>query len=223
MAQTVFAKDGGQETAYVNLVGSILGQEAEQNGWYRSVQKKLPSAAPFLTTEGPAFAVSIQTLLAPSPLGVFSVINSVLGNYKFYISNTLMMTQFTFLQGVIAPGCPGVDLVAKSIPTFGKLNVIGKPTNKDDVVSYSVAGKISASQNSLTYLSGQNLPATVPIYDVVYKNGVSTFCAKFPFSTDGFAKGLTIAAVVKKPAKAFADGTAVAAATVYGPGIIEVD
>jgi len=58
-AQTLFAKDGGQELGYVNLLGSILGQEAEQNGWFRTVQKKVPSAAPFLTTEGPSFAVSI--------------------------------------------------------------------------------------------------------------------------------------------------------------------
>jgi len=101
--------------------------------------------------------------------------------------------------------------------------VVSKPTNADGDVSFSVAGEVSASQNSITYLSGQNLPATVPITNVVYANGVSTFCAQFPFTTDGFAKGLTIAAVVKTPAQAFADGSAVAAATVFGPGLIVVD
>lgn len=59
MAQTVFAMDAGDETPLVNLFGSVLAQEAEQVGWFRSVQKKIPSAAPFLTTEGPAFAVCI--------------------------------------------------------------------------------------------------------------------------------------------------------------------
>jgi uncharacterized membrane protein (UPF0182 family) len=59
MAQTVFAMDVGDETPLVNLFGSVLAQEAEQVGWFRSVQKKIPSAAPFLTTEGPVFAVYI--------------------------------------------------------------------------------------------------------------------------------------------------------------------
>jgi len=63
-AQTVFASDGGQELGLVNLIGSIIAQEAQQDGWYRSQQGKTPSAAPFLTTEGPSFAVS--TTASPS-------------------------------------------------------------------------------------------------------------------------------------------------------------
>ena len=59
-AQTLWASDGGDELPLVNLFGSVIAQEAQQDGWYRSLQLKIPSAAPFLTTEAPAFAVRIS-------------------------------------------------------------------------------------------------------------------------------------------------------------------
>ena len=185
-AQTVFAGDAGDESPLVNLFGSVIAQEAEQNGFYRSVQHKLPSAAPFLTTEGPAFA-------------------------------------FTFLQSVIVPGsCPGVDIVSKSVPTFKPLTVESKPTDVNETVSYSVPGTVAADQNEIVYLSGQNLPLAVPITDVKWDGGKSTFKAELPFQA-GFAKGLTIAALVKGSGVKFASINEVADKTIYGPGIIEID
>ena len=185
-AQTVFAGDQGDESPLVNLLGSVLAQEAEQNGFYRSVQQKLPSAAPFLTTEGAAFA-------------------------------------FTFLQGVIVPGsCPGVDIVSKSVPTFMPLTVECKPTNVHQTVKYSVPGTVAADQNELVYLSGQNLPLAVPITNVNHDGNTTTFEAELPFES-GFAKGLTIAALVKGSGVNFTSIGDVADKTVYGPGIIEVD
>ena len=185
-AQTVFAGDQGDEAPLVNLLGSVMAQEAEQNGFYRSVQKKLPSAAPFLTTEGPAFA-------------------------------------FTFLQSVIVPGsCPGVDIVSKSVPTFEPLTVESMPTNKNQTVKYSVPGAVAADQNEIVYLSGQNLPLAVPIKNVKCDGKMSTFEAELPFKV-GFAKGLTIAALVKGSGVQFTSISDVAHETVYGPGIIEID
>lgn len=186
MAQTTFATDGGQEIGLVNLLGSIIGQEAQQDGWFRSVQGKVPSAAPFLTTEGPAFA-------------------------------------FTFLQSVIVPGsCPNINLISDNVPTFGALNVLSMPPAANSTVYYSVNGTVTSSANSLVYISGQNLPVTVAISNVGSKNGLTTFQAPLPFDT-GFAKGLTIAAVVKGSGQSFANVSAVATATVFGPGIIEID
>lgn len=71
------------------------------------------------------------------------------------------------------------------------------------------------------YISGQNLPVTVPITAVTVADGATTFKASFPFQA-GFANGLTIAAVVKEVGETYATPDAVAAATVYGPGLIEV-
>lgn len=185
-AQTVFAGDGGDESPLVALFGSVIAQEGEQNGFYRSVQKKVPSAAPFLTTEGPAFA-------------------------------------FTFLQGVIVPGsCPGVDIVAKNVPTFKPLTVESKPTDVNQTVKYSVPGQVAADQNELVYLSGFNLPLAVPITNVKCSSNMSTFEASLPFQ-QGFARGLTIAALVSGSGVKFNSISEVANKTIYGPGIIEID
>ena len=186
--QTVWAGDGGDELPLVNLFGAVIAQEAEQNGFYRSVQQKVPSAAPFLTTEGPQFA-------------------------------------FSFLKAVIVPGsCPGADLVGKSIPTFEPLTVLSKHiADVNQTVTYSVPGQVAADKNEIVYLSGQNLPVAVSIQGVRYGgDSVSTFEASLPFQA-GFAKGLTIAALVKGTGTKFASLSEVAEKTVYGPGIIEID
>jgi len=65
-AQALFAADGGDETGLIPIVGSIIGQEGEQNGWFRVLQRKIPSAAPFLTGGAAQFAfTALNTLLAP--------------------------------------------------------------------------------------------------------------------------------------------------------------
>jgi len=185
LAQTTFATDGGQETGLIQLVGSIIAQEGEQDGWFRYVQGKNPSAAPFLTASNPAFA-------------------------------------FTALQSFIVPGsCPNIENLKKNIPTFGALTVVSGPADKDTTTTFSVAGSVDAHKNSIVYLSGQNAPVTVPIYHVSKRHGQTYFQAEFPFSSDSFAKGLTVAALVKGTKK-FASNAAVAAATVYGPGLIEI-
>lgn len=183
-AQTLFGMDGGEETALVNLFGSVLAQEGEQVGFFRFTQKKTPSAAPFLTGGSPAFA-------------------------------------FSALQLFIVPDSCPQPLSAVNIPSFSPLNVLSQPEAKNSTLKYSVKGTISASANSLVYISGQNFPVTVPISDVVVADGATTFKASFPFES-GFANGLTIAAVVKEVGKTYASPDAVAAATVYGPGLIEV-
>ena len=87
-------------------------------------------------------------------------------------------------------------------------------------LEFSVPGAVSSTANSIVYLSGGNLPVTVPISAVTTVAGKTTFSASFPFAS-GFANGLTIAALVKGTGQ-FKSNDAVAAATVYGPGLIEV-
>ena len=65
-AQEQFAKDAGDETVLIPLVGSILGQEGEQNGLFRTLQKKVASAAPFLTGGAPQFAyTALMNFIVP--------------------------------------------------------------------------------------------------------------------------------------------------------------
>lgn len=67
-AQTNFGI-AGDGTKFVGLVGSVIGQEGEQNGFFRSMspQMKVPSAKPFLTASSGAFAFSALQQLVIVP------------------------------------------------------------------------------------------------------------------------------------------------------------
>ena len=168
-AQTIFAGDGGDESGLVDLFGSVLAQEGEQNGFYRFAQKKTPSAAPFLTGGSPSFA-------------------------------------FTAIQMFIVPNSCPQPLSAVNLKTFGPLTVVNTPIAENMTLEFSVPGEVCESDSSIVYLSGQNLPLTVPIFAVNSVDGVFHF----------------FAALVKGSGQ-FASNDAVAAATVYGPGLIEVE
>ena len=185
-AQAIFAADGGDESPLVTLLGSVLAQEGEQNGFYRFAQKKTPSAAPFLTGGSPSFA-------------------------------------FTAIQMFIVPGSCPQPLSNVNLTTFGPLTVVSTPQPINSTLEFAVPGKVAPDANSIVYLSGQNLPVTVPISAVTSNyDGTYHFKASFPFDS-GFANGLTIAALVKGAGQKFSSNDAVAAATVYGPGLIEVN
>jgi len=56
----------GGDAALIRGVSSVIGQEGEQNGWYRTFLGKIPSALPFLTTSTREFAFSaIQGFVVP--------------------------------------------------------------------------------------------------------------------------------------------------------------
>ncbi|PWN36337.1 putative sexual development protein [Meira miltonrushii] len=64
-----FALDGGQAAeGLVPLLDSIIGQEGEQDGAYRLIQRKVPSAAPFLTAAAGQFAFNAvdQLFIVPN-------------------------------------------------------------------------------------------------------------------------------------------------------------
>ena len=183
-AQAAFSADGGDESPLVPLFGSVIAQEGEQNGFYRFVQKKTASAAPFLTGGSPSFA-------------------------------------FTALQMFIVPGSCPESLAAINLTTFSPLEVITTPEAMNMTLEFAAPGDVGPDTNSIVYISGQNLPVTVPISTVTSIAGLSHFTASFPFDS-GFAHGLTIAALVKGTGQAFTSNDEVAAATLYGPGLIEV-
>ncbi|KAI4190868.1 MAG: hypothetical protein LQ346_004842 [Caloplaca aetnensis] len=184
--QALFAADGGDEQRNIPLLGSILAQEGEQVGFFRYVQQKTPSAAPFLTGGSPGFA-------------------------------------FTALQRFIVPDSCPKPLSSIDLPTFKPLNIINKPMARNMTLWYAVEGPVDCEHQSVVYISGQNLPLAVPIACPARRSrgGIAKFKAEFPFEA-GFANGFTIAAVVNGTGPLLSPD-AVAAATVYGPGLIEVN
>lgn len=166
--QQTFALDGGQAAkGLVNLVGSIIAQEGEQDGAYRLIQKKVPSAAPFLTASSGPFAFNAvdQMFIVPGSCEASSNVSAI------------NIPSFKTLK-------------------LSSSNAMPSPMNStlEFVTSY---GDVSGSSNYIAYISGQNAPVVRPITSVSKKSGSSaTFKAHFPFG-GGFSKGLTLAAIVK--------------------------
>ena len=80
---------------------------------------------------------------------------------------------------------------------------------------------IAAGNMRIAYISGQNLPVVVPIENVVTTAVKTYFFASFPYA-EGFARGLTLGALVKGTGP-FNKSAQVANATLYGPALIEVN
>ncbi|CZR63151.1 related to sexual development protein (LsdA) [Phialocephala subalpina] len=188
--QTLFATDG--DASLISGVGSIIGQEGEQNGFYRNMLGKIPSALPFLTTMTREFA--------------FSSLN----------------------QDFVVPGsCPNIDEI--DLPVFATLTVVTPDiqpksqniqfsfdTSKDKAIESRLSGL------SLVYINQQNNPVVENLQDVQVQNSTVLFTAQFPFDEATFGNGFTIAAVTNSSGP-FSSAGAVANATLFGPGLIEIN
>lgn len=74
----------GRDFGLARTIASVIGQEGEQQGWYRVLQGKIPSELPFLTTSDLNFAfTAIQEFVVPGscpnineiPLRTFEPLN----------------------------------------------------------------------------------------------------------------------------------------------------
>ncbi|TVY44390.1 hypothetical protein LOCC1_G003482 [Lachnellula occidentalis] len=203
--QTRFAENG--DNGLIRGVGSVIGQEGEQNGFFRQFGKgKIPSALPFLTAGTRNFA--------------FSALN----------------------QNFIAPGtCPNLKDITddKDIAIFAPLAVEtdgGNLEPQTQNVKFSFAVKEVKSEwkgtnsdwsgLSLVYINQQNAPVSEKFMNVQLTEGtqgiIITFEACFPFDGVGFGNGLTLAAVVPSSSD-ISSVVTVSAATLAGPGLIEVN
>ncbi|KAK5107875.1 hypothetical protein LTR62_000585 [Meristemomyces frigidus] len=189
-AQAGLAANGDAE--YIPLIASAVGQEGEQNGYYRSLLNLIPSAAPFLTRSAAQFA--------------FSALN----------------------QLFIVPGsCPGPANAAlfKAIPIFSPLTVTtANIALKDQPISFSISSNATESEiasYSVVFVNQQNVPFVASITNVKISGDVVTFDAFYPAATL-IADALTIAAVTSSKGP-FGSVPAVAAATLFGPGLIEIN
>jgi hypothetical protein len=188
---TLFGTDG--DAGLIRGVASVIGQEGEQNGFYRLFSGKTPSALPFLTTSTREFAFSaLQGFTVPG-----SCPNS----------NTIDLQIFQPLT-VVTKVEPCIQDVTYTftLPSGASSNTYGS----------NYAGL------SLTYINQQNVPLNVPFKTVNAQGNDVTFTATFPFNGTTFGNGLTIAAVTNSTGP-FGSADAVANATIAGPGLIEIN
>lgn len=190
-AEKSFAS-AGDAGGVIRAIASVIGQEGEQNGFYRLLQGQAPSEKPFLTTNPGAFAFSaLQDFIVSCPFNVSDI----------------------------------------PIPIFPTINVLTTPEAKDMTLTFEVsmsesdANEYATTSESgdglfVTYLTGQQLPISVPVGNVMWSANTMKFDAQFPF-TENIMDGLSVAALTNS--SSFADADDVPGSTLAAPGLILVN
>jgi len=193
---TLFGEDG--DAAMIRGVASVIGQEGEQNGFYRNLLNKIPSALPFLTASTRDFAFSAinQMFVVPGTCPNVTATHSDIDLTIFGALNVVTQN----IQPVVQTLTFSFDL-----PTGGP-----KPEWKSDY-----------SGVQLVYINQQNAPTIEPLQNVRLSGNTITFDAYFPFNQALFGNGLTIAAITE--VFAFTDVDSIANHTIFGPGLIEIN
>jgi len=188
--QTHFGQNG--DNGLIRGVGSVIGQEGEQNGFYRNLLRKIPSANPFLTasTREIAFNALNQNFIVPGSCPNINTIN--LGKPFGVLTLETSADQITAKDTTLEFSIPEGDWSHYS----------------------SNPGALS-----LVYINQQNVPITQAITVTGHQDGKVHFTANFPFQ-ENLLFGLTIAVLAQ--GNSFADVVAVTNATVFGPALIEV-
>ncbi|KAJ0300178.1 hypothetical protein COL5a_003845 [Colletotrichum fioriniae] len=194
-ANQLLAKNG--DAGPVRAVSAVIGQEGEQNGFYRSILSRPPSSQPFLTTSIAPFA--------------FSALQSF----------------------VVKDSCP-FKMNQIDIPVFAPLNVMqmagGEIEPKNQMLNFEVdlreivtAGRFLGKDKAplfVTYLSGLNVPLSVPVSNPQWDGARIAFQAEFPFDKNSMF-GLSIAALTYEGK--FTNPDDIPKATLAGPGLIQVN
>ncbi|KAK1479688.1 late sexual development protein [Colletotrichum tamarilloi] len=194
-ANQLLAKNG--DAGPVRAVSAVIGQEGEQNGFYRSILSRPPSSQPFLTTSIAPFA--------------FSALQSF----------------------VVKDSCP-FKMNQIDIPVFAPLNVMqmagGEIEAKNQMLNFEVdlreivtAGRFLGKDKAplfVTYLSGLNVPLSVPVMNPQWDGARIAFQAEFPFDKNSMF-GLSIAALTYEGK--FTNPDDIPKATLAGPGLIQVN
>ena len=183
----------------VRAVASVIGQEGEQNGFYRNILGRKPSQKPFLTTSIAPFA--------------FSALQQFIVECPFSLDNIGKIPIFPPLA--VKTGDAGANVEPRDQTI----------TFSADLSGYAPAKPYYGKCDGLfiTYFTGQDAPNSNPISNCHWSgkdNAEVTFEANFPFN-ELVMEGLSIASLTYK--KDFPNPDAVAAATLAAPGLIQVN
>lgn len=148
--QTKFGLNG--DSGLIRGVAAVIGQEGEQNGFYRNLLGEIPSANAFLTASAREFAFSAlnQNFVVPG-----SCPNS----------NTIALPVF----GDLTLDTPTISAQDQQLQF--SFSATGQYSQ------YS-----SGQGLSLVYINQQNVPVVLPITGAQNKGGEVTFSANFPFT-----------------------------------------
>ncbi|KAJ0107155.1 hypothetical protein J7T55_014685 [Diaporthe amygdali] len=194
-ASQLLAQNG--DAGPVRGVASVIGQEGEQNGFFRNfLGFKKPSEKPFLTTSVAPFA--------------FSVLQGFVDSCPFDVSQ-INIPIFPALN--VLSGSGGMDVEAKDQSLAFQADL----TNVKDAEKY-IGGQGEGLY--ITYLTGQNLPLSQPVTNVSWDGKKIKLEASFPFSAN-VMEGLSVA--VLTTSSGFSSPDDVVKATLAAPGLIQVN
>lgn len=143
--QSKLATDG--DAGLIRGIGSVIGQEGEQNGYYRTLLNKIPSALPFLTTSTREFAFSAlnQNFVVPGScpnigeisLPVFAPLTVVTSNIQPATQN--LQFSFTATPSASAASAGGLSVVYINQQNLPVVEPLLNPTQSGNIVSFSAA------------------------------------------------------------------------------------
>jgi hypothetical protein len=192
-ANVIFSDD--KEPGAVQTVSSVIGQEGEQNGFYRVFLDKVPSESPFLTTVPAPFAWSaLQGFVVPN-------------SCPFPLSNINLP--------IFPPLAVNGGAIASLEPRDQTLSFSADLSNSAAAKPY-----IGKDNLFITYTTGQQLPVSLPITDVKWKGDKISFKAQFPFA-EHVMQGFSHAALTTS--NKIASAGAVVQSALAGPGLIQVN
>lgn len=203
--QANFAAGDAGDKQLIPGVGSVIGQEGEQDGFYRLLENTnlIPASLPFQTRSTIKFAFSAlnQNFVVPNSCPNIGEINLPIFGTLQVLTQNIVPEQDQTLQFQI------------DLSTLSSSQIQGGPT-QSNYQNYDW------SQVSLVYINQQDVPITSQIKNVQLGFPKITFDADFPASGDNL-NALTIAAVTL--GSNFTTADAVANATLFGPGLIDVN
>jgi len=115
------------DTGFLRGIASVIGQEGEQNGFYRVLQNKIPSALPFLTTSAGPFAFSAlnQNFIVPGScpnppaITILGVLNVLSKNLQAV--DTTAQFSFTLTDSTDPNSLSLVYINQQNVPVVEKL------------------------------------------------------------------------------------------------------
>ncbi|KAM0664400.1 hypothetical protein ACQRIU_006982 [Beauveria bassiana] len=194
-ANVAFAKEN--MTVPIQLISSVIGQEGEQNGFYRHLIKQVPSESPFMTIVPAAFIFSaVQPFIVP-------------GSCPYPLTNIGLP--------ILPPLAVNGGLIATVKPKDQRLSFAADLTNAKNGTACTCS---DGAKLWLTYTTGQLKPISVPTDNVKWDDKKISFEADFPFEKN-VMMGLTHAALTT--AKDFETVDDVVGSTLAAPAIIQVE
>lgn len=193
-ANVLFAKE--KANVPIQLISSVIGQEGEQNGYYRTYLKEVASESPFLTAVPAPFAYSaLQMFIVP-------------GSCPYELSSI----DLPIFPPLMVNEQPVAALEAKD----QKLSFAADLGDSEHAKKY-IGG--SGENLFLTYTNGQQKPVSLDISNVKWDGNKISFGADFPFEKNVF-NGLTHAALTT--GNYFKSADDLGHCTLAGPGVIQV-